>query len=196
MSLPLFEIVALDWVPPDPAGFDALILTSANAVRASGPALARYAGLPVYAVGPATARAAEAAGFAVAVIGTDDAEALIAAAAAHGVTCALHLGGRETGVVAGGIIAASIAVYASEATEIAPESLRALAGTTALLHSARAAEQLATLIDRDGIDRATIALAAISPSVAKAAGLGWRQVVIAPQPTDAALTAAALVAGD
>lgn len=196
IALPLFKIVALDWTPPDPASFDALILTSANAVRAAGPGVARYAGLPVYAVGAATARAAEAAGMTVAAVGTDDAQALTATAAAHGVTRALHLGGRETGVVASGIVAASIAVYASEAIEVAPEPLRTLIGATALLHSVRAADRLATLIDRDGIDRATIALAALSPAVAHAAGPGWGHVATAPHPNDAALIAAALIAGD
>lgn len=196
IALPLFEIVALDWTPPDPASFDALILTSANAVRAGGQALTRYAHLPVYAVGAATARVAEAAGFAAATVGSDDAHALFAVAAANGVMRALHLGGRETGVVASGIVAASIAVYASEAIEIAPEPLQALIGATALIHSARAAARLATLIDRHGIDRTTMALAAISPSVAQAAGSGWGHVAIAPHPTDAALIAVALAAGD
>lgn len=196
LALPLFEIVPLNWTPPDPTGFDALILTSANAVRAGGEALAGYTDLPVYAVGAATARAAEAAGFAIAAIGNDDADALIAAAATNGVTRALHLGGRETGVVASGIIARSIAVYASEAIEIAPEPLHSLIGATALLHSARAADRLGMLVARHGIDPATIALAAISPSVAQAAGPGWGQVVIAAHPNDAALIAAALAAGD
>lgn len=196
LALPLFEIVPLNWTPPDPASFDALILTSANAVRAGGQALKRYIGLPVYAVGAATARAAEAAGFAIAAIGSEDADALIAAAATDGVTRALHLGGRETGVVASGIIAASIAVYASEVIDLARGSVHAIEGATALLHSARAADRLAQLIDHYAIDRTTMALAAISPLVAHAAGPGWGQVVIAAHPNDAALIAAALATGD
>lgn len=196
LSLPLFAIVACDWTPPDPTRFDALILTSANAVRAGGEALARYTSLPVHAVGAATAQTAEARGLTVAAIGSDDAEALIAAAAASGVARALHLGGRETGVGAGGIVSASIAVYASEAIAIAPEQLRALGGTTALLHSTRAAAQLAMLVDQHGVDRATVALAAISPAVAHAAGTGWQHVTIAAQPSDAALIIAARAAGD
>ena len=31
--MPLFEIEPIAWTAPDPAGFDALLLTSANAVR-------------------------------------------------------------------------------------------------------------------------------------------------------------------
>jgi uroporphyrinogen-III synthase len=34
--MPLFAIVPLDWTAPDPAQFDGLVLTSANAVRHAG----------------------------------------------------------------------------------------------------------------------------------------------------------------
>lgn len=196
IALPLFEIVPLAWIPPDPADFDALVLTSANAVRAAGPALKDFTQLRVHAVGAATARAAEAAGLTVAAVGTDNAEALLAAAAAAGVTRALHLGGRESGVAATGIVAASMAVYASDAVDVGRETLAAITGATALLHSPRAAERLVELVDRDGIDRTAIALGAISPAVAQAAGTGWARIAVAAQPNDAALIVAALAAGD
>lgn len=196
MALPLFTIVALGWTPPDPKEFDALILTSANAIRSGGAELARFAHLPVHVVGAETGRAAAAAGFGVASVGTGNAESLIAEAAANGVVRALHLGGRETSIVATGIVAASIAVYASEPTDIDPGRLATIVGATPLLHSARAARRLAVLLARDGIDRRDIAIAAISPAVAQAAGSGWARVSIAAQPTDAALIDAAIAAGD
>lgn len=191
VALPLFEVRALDWTAPAADAFDALILTSANAVRHAGAGLARYAGLPVYAVGAATARAAEVAGLEVAMAGASDAEALIAAAARSGIGRALHLGGRETGVMAGGIIAASIAVYASDVVDIAADRLATLAGATALLHSPRAADRFAALCATSGIDRATIAVAAISPAVAAAAGRGWARLAVAATTDDAALIAVA-----
>ncbi|MBC7987264.1 MAG: uroporphyrinogen-III synthase, partial [Sphingomonadaceae bacterium] len=58
---PLFAIAPLAWAPRDPAAFDALLLTSANAVSHGGKALGKYRELPVYAVGAATAAAARAA---------------------------------------------------------------------------------------------------------------------------------------
>ncbi|HMN55273.1 MAG TPA: uroporphyrinogen-III synthase, partial [Sphingopyxis sp.] len=38
--MPLFAARALAWSPPDPAGFDALLLTSAQAARLGGTGLA------------------------------------------------------------------------------------------------------------------------------------------------------------
>ena len=64
----------------------------------------------------------------------------------------------------------------------------ALAGTVALLHSARAARRLAALVDGR---RSAISLAALSPAVAAAAGAGWGHVAAADAPSDAALVALA-----
>ena len=63
VAVPLFEVEAVAWEPPEAASFDALLLTSANAVRLGGAALANLHGLPVYAVGEATVYAAREAGF-------------------------------------------------------------------------------------------------------------------------------------
>jgi len=185
LRLPLFEIVALGWVPPDPRDHDALVLTSANAVRHAGPALARFAALPVIAVGEQTAAAARAAGLAVAVTGTSDARALAATLAARGVARALHLGGRERTGVTG--IAREIAVYASEPRGVSVPDAASLAGCTALLHSARAAARLGEVLDSAGVARAAVALGAFSTAIAAAAGPGWHAVATAAAPSDAAL---------
>ena len=63
VAAPLFEIEPLPWEAPEPGGFDALLLTSANAVRHGGSKLAKLRGLRVYAVGDATAEAARESGF-------------------------------------------------------------------------------------------------------------------------------------
>ena len=47
VAVPLFEIEPIAWEAPDPAAFDGLLLTSANAVRHAGEQLARLRGLPV-----------------------------------------------------------------------------------------------------------------------------------------------------
>lgn len=194
LSLPLFEVVPVAWQTPDPADHDALLLTSANAVRHGGAALAWLRALPVVAVGAATADAARAAGFTIAHVGDRDAGASIAAADAGGRSRLLHLGGRESTVVAGGPVARSIIVYASEARAVTPDKLRQLPGSIALLHSARAADRLAGLIDSGGIARGDIAVAAISGKVAAAAGTGWEARLIAPTPDDDALIACAMAA--
>lgn len=182
IRLPLFEIRALDWAPPEPGDFDALFLTSANAVRLAGPGLGALAELPVHAVGEATAAAARAAGLNVVAIGAADGAALVDNAAATGVKDALLLSGRDRVLDAGGIIGRAIAVYASDPISI--PDIAILAGNIALLHSVRAAQRLADLA---GPARADIGLAALSPAVAAAAGPGWGRLAIAALPTDDAL---------
>ncbi|MBB3879470.1 uroporphyrinogen-III synthase [Sphingomonas pseudosanguinis] len=186
-SLPLFVAQALDWTPPDPAEVDALLFTSAQGVRLAGPALASLAARPVIAVGPATAAAARAAGLSVVLTGDTDAAAVVAAARAAGFARLLHLAGRDR-VVTDAMIRI---VYAAEPIAIPPDTVRDLAGTIVLLHSARAAARLAQLVEDHDVERAAIALVAISAKTAAAAGPGWRAVALAGAPRDDAMIAAA-----
>jgi uroporphyrinogen-III synthase len=174
---PLFETHPLDWVPRDPGGFDAILLTSANAARLGGEALLPLLALPCYAVGERTAEAARAAGFANVMAGPSDGAALAAMAERDGARAMLHLGGRDHVPLAG---ATHIAVYASEPSGALPANLGEV---LVLVHSARAAERLAGL----ATDRGRIAIAAISAEAAAAAGGGWRRVAIAAAPRDEAL---------
>ncbi|MES2096472.1 MAG: uroporphyrinogen-III synthase [Pseudomonadota bacterium] len=187
IRLPLFAVRPLDWSVPDPARFDALVLTSANAARLGGPGLARLAALPAYVVGEATALAARAAGLTVAMTGDSDGAALVAAAA--DVKRGLLLSGRERMLDAGGIIAEAIAVYASDMLPVADADVNALTDAVVLLHSARAARRLSDLIDP--ARRRTIRVAALSPAIASAAGSGWESLQPARTPTDDALLALA-----
>lgn len=187
IRLPLFNVVPLAWEVTDPAGFDALILTSANTLRHGGAALSLLEQLPVHAVGAATAGAARAHGFNVVATGRGNAEALLAGLPRHGVSRALHLGGREAVVATGGPVRRSIAVYASDAVDLPGDAIPALVGAVVMLHSARAATRLATLVDRSGVERAGLRLAAISAAVGNAAGAGWADIAVAPAPSDAAL---------
>jgi uroporphyrinogen-III synthase len=183
IRLPLFAVTATAWTPPDPAGFDALVASSANAFRHGGDGLSALRDLPVWAVGRATARAAAEAGFTVVQTGDRDAAALIAAIP-PGLRL-LHLAGRERIAIPR---AHAVTVYASDPVAIPPDAVAALTGSVALLHSARAAVRLAALVKRRG----AIDLVAISPAVAMAAGTGWASVAVPPRPDDAALIALAL----
>src|SRR5204862_3541714 len=78
VALPLFETEPIAWEAPDPARFDALLLTSANAVRLGGDQLDALRALPVHAVGEATAYAAREAGFEVASISDAGVDRLVA----------------------------------------------------------------------------------------------------------------------
>lgn len=192
LRLPLFATRPLAWVVPDPTRFDALILTSANALRQGGAGLAALRQLPVHAVGEATASAARRAGFAIAATGDAGAAQLVERAAQGGVRRALHLTGHDHTLAAGGIVAAVVPVYASEALPMTPEQSAALDGTVALVQSARAAARLAEIVR----NRASIALAALSPAVAAAAGEGWQRIAVADRPTTEALIDTALALAD
>ncbi len=176
IRLPLFETRSVAWQAPDPAAFDALILTSANAV------------------GEATAEAARRAGFTVAATGSGGAAELVAAAERAGVRRALLLAGRERMLDAGGIVAQAITVYASDPLPVPPDAAARLRGSVALVQSARAGARLAAIVAPG--DRAGIAVAAVGAAAAEAAGSGWERVVIAPRPAPAALIDAALALAD
>ncbi|MEH3041161.1 MAG: uroporphyrinogen-III synthase [Sphingomonas paucimobilis] len=190
IRLPLFRIVPLDWDRPPASDHDALILTSANAVRQAGAALQTYATLPVHAVGAATAAAARAAGLDVVATGDADGQALLDAAERAGVRRALLLTARDRAVAGHPVLHMIRAVYASEAVD--GVDVGALHGAVALVHSQRAARQLAMLAD----DRGAIAVAAIAPAVADALGTGWQAIAIAAQPDDSATIAAAIALAD
>jgi uroporphyrinogen-III synthase len=188
IRLPLFAVRPLPWTAPDPAAYDALLVTSANAIRAAGPQLATLAGLPTYVVGTATAEAATTAGLRVEMVGDADGTELAERAVRVGMTRALHLAGRDRAVATLPGVARVVEVYASEPTAIDPAALAALHGAVALVHSPRAGARLAEL----ATDPGATALAAISARAAAAAGEGWAAVAIAAQPDDAGVVAAGL----
>lgn len=189
VRLPFFAVRRIGWLAPDPADHDALLLTSANAVRHGGPQLERLRGLPVLAVGAATAAAARLAGFDVMLQGDSDAARLIRMADRRGIARALYLAGRERTISAGGPISAVLTVYASDLVSIPADDLARVAGSVVLLHSGRAARRLADLIAPDA--RANIRIAALSPAIAAAATGGWEAIAIAAAPDDDRLIDAA-----
>ena len=187
---PLFKIEPVEWTPPDPAGFDALLLTSANAMRFGGPALSKLRALPVHAVGRATARAAIEAGFSVANVGDGDVEALMKGL--DGGLRLLHLAGAHHRPPSRARDAISVvSVYCS--AEIADVDWRPprIEVTVALIHSPRSARIFADRVDARGANRGRIAIAAISPAAAEALGDGWRSVEVAVNPGDDELLALA-----
>jgi uroporphyrinogen-III synthase len=180
-AVPLFAVASVAWaVPAD--GFDALLLTSANAVRHGGD-LSAVRHLPVVAVGAATAAAATAAGLDVRWTGAGDAKA--AAALVPAMTRLLHLAGRDRVALDG---VAAVTVYDSVALPVAREAMAAAKGGVVLLHSARAAARFAEL----AAELPDVRIAALSAAVAQAAGPGWAEVAVAARPSDATLVETAV----
>ena len=188
-AIPLFAVEAIAWQAPAADGFDALLLTSANAVRFGGDQLASLRGLPVHAVGRATADAARDAGFDLASSGEAGVERLLGSL--EGDLKLLHLSGEDRTTSDGARQSITVqAVYRSRTIEPKP-CVDCAADAAVLIHSRRAAELFARLAAEQNLDRSRTRIIAISKAVADAAGAGWKTVEAAEQPTDDALLALA-----
>ena len=183
LGVPLFRVESTQWQAPDPAGYDALLLTSANAVRHGGPELGALNGLPVHAVGDATATAARDAGFTVASVGEAGVAELLARL--PGRQRLLHLAGEDRREVARDHAVDVRMVYRS--TAIDQPALPPLESLVIAVHSPRAGARLAELAER----RDCTAIAAISAEAAHACGDGWASLEAADAPDDASLLALA-----
>jgi uroporphyrinogen-III synthase len=182
IGCPLFRVEPAQWRAPDPSRYDALLLTSANAIRHGGPELDNLRALPVHAVGAATAAAARSAGFKVEMVGDTDIVELLGKLP-QGIRL-LHLAGEDHRQVDDARIDRRI-VYRSAA--IAEPGVPALDGLVVAVHSPRAGARLAELAGR----RDAAMIAAISKAAAEACGDGWEAVEAADRPSDESLLALA-----
>ncbi len=188
LAMPLFAIEPMPWEAPDPQVFDAVLLTSANAVRHGGDGSKQLCALPVYAVGEATAEAAREAGFEIADEGDSGVERLLGSIPAK--VRLLHLCGEHRTAVPATHAIIAVPVYRS--VELPPpDDLPTIQGAVVAVHSPRGGRRLDELVGQAGIDRATIRIAAISEAAAVAAGDGWARRDAAETPDDAALLALA-----
>ncbi|WP_285713155.1 uroporphyrinogen-III synthase [Erythrobacter oryzae] len=187
-GLPLSAIRPLAWDCPDPAGVDGLLIGSANAILHGGPELARLAAKPVFAVGEATAAAARAAGFTVALTGSGGLQGVLDAISAP---ChLLRIAGEEHVPLSppAGVTFAEVIAYRSEPLPLDPAApLLASGEALVLLHSAATAAHFAAEVDRLGLPRETITLAALGPRIAAAAGEGWAAIHTSATPDERTL---------
>lgn len=184
----LSEIRPVAWACPDPAAIDALLIGSANAILHGGPGLARLTAKPAYVVGEATAAAARAAGFTVARVGSGGLQGVLDTIPAP--MRLLRIAGEEHMRLAPppGVTITPVIAYRSLTLSLdraAP--LLARGQALVLLHSAATAQHFAEECDRLALRRGTIALAALGPRIAAAAGAGWMAVHFPASPDDAAL---------
>ena len=185
---PLFELHGRDWEAPA-AGVDAVLLSSANALRFGGDELAKIVHLPAYVVGDRTAQQARAAGFNVVAQAADGIASLVRNIDPDHASI-LRLAGADHIAVAPpeGVAIRTAILYESRPLPMPEDLAELLCGpSTALLHSARAAEHFAHLCTAMGLARMNIALACLSPRIAEAAGRGWRAVAVTDETSDAAL---------
>jgi uroporphyrinogen-III synthase len=179
------------WDCPDPAGFDGLLIGSANAFLHGGAHLARFTDRPVYAVGAATADAARAAGFTVAMTGSGGLQGVLDAVPPP--ARLLRIAGEEHVPLTApaGVTFTEVIAYRSVTLPLDPAAPLLAGGALVLLHSAATARHYAEECDRLGLARQAIALAALGPRIAAAAGTGWAAVHTAARPDETALLALA-----
>jgi uroporphyrinogen-III synthase len=182
-AVPLFELEPIEWSVPEDHQYDALLLTSANAARFAGERLRPLLALPVHAVGSATADAAREVGLRVASVGQGGVDELLKSLPSD--LKLLHLAGEHRKLPSSPRRITAISAY--RAREVRNPDLRDLRGCVALLHSPRAGRRFAELIE----DRASVAVAAISPAAVDELGSGWEIVEAADEPSDDALLALA-----
>jgi uroporphyrinogen-III synthase len=184
----LSEIRPVAWECPDPGTIDGLLIGSANAILHGGPGLAQLCAKPVFAVGEATAAAARTAGFTVAMTGSGGLQGVLDAVPAP---CRLlRIAGEEHVPLTPpeGVTVAEVIAYRSVALPLDPAApLLASGEALVLLHSAGTARHFAAECDRLDLPRGTIALAALGPRIAAAAGPGWRAVHTAARPDESTI---------
>ena len=179
---PLFLVEPLVWDLPNPDDYDALLLTSANAIRHAGPMLARLANLPAHVVGEATGNAARNAGLNVETVGSGNVEELLAVISPS--LRLLHLTGEDHRNVDDSRIERRI-VYRAGANP--DPDLPPLDALVIAVHSARAGARLAELSG----ERGSATIAAISDAASAACGEGWEEIAVADEPNDKSLLALA-----
>lgn len=188
--LPLFAIESLPFPSVSADDYDALLLTSGNAVRAAGDNLRPLGSMPCYAVGTATANALAKLSMDAEFIGTEGVNAILSTAKENGHRMLLWLTGEDYSEPdLPGTMALDIRfVYRSAALPVPDGFEKALTSADAvMLHSSRAAQHFTTLCDNFGFARSDITIATFSDNIADSAGTGWADIIVAPVPNDAAL---------
>jgi uroporphyrinogen-III synthase len=205
VRLPLTEIRLIAAELPSGHIFDAVAVSSANAVRHARPSLLRaLAGLPVFVVGRRTAEAATEAGLATPTVGPGDGQglaALMASRLPRGARIAYLCGrvrahGFEGTLRAAGIEAVPVETYDTAILDYTDEELKAALGSEALdavlLYSRVAAEAFLKLTDRS-VTSPLLARAIFICMSERAAGPAmavWgRRVRIAGEPSEEAMLA-------
>jgi uroporphyrinogen-III synthase len=204
--LPLTRIVAI--IPsdlPDTEGFDALAVTSANALRHLSPShIATIGGMPLFAVGEATAAEAQKMGLRPAFIGSGDgvdlAREILARLGPD--SRILYLCGRvrspgfETTLADPGIAVTALETYEAVPIEHATTELIAHIGVkppwAALVHSRATGTLLAALADRPEVSPILKPMRIFGISgnaVVDLAALERFDIEIAPSPSEDALLA-------
>lgn len=183
---PLLETRPVAWNLPGETP-DAVILTSAAAVRHAGWKAEALKWTPTHAVGGQTALMAKMSGWTNVAIGPGTVQALLDNLATGSQRRLLHLAGAEVTAV---MVPDTLSLMRVTVYETPLLPLPTLPQVDAvLLHSPRTANHFAAEWDRLGGRRDAVAVYAISQATLAAAGTGWASTAVAAKATGNALLA-------
>ncbi len=191
---PASEIRPLSWDAPSASKFDAIMITSANALRINQEKVTPYRHLPFYAVGQATAKLAKQMGFTIAGLGSGGAKALWPLLEQDSRQHVLRLVGTDHIPIASDKIT-SIITYKAMALPIHIDLQTLLQKNDSphifAFHSARAVQIFADYMHSfHSFDPSQHYAAALAPSIGKALtqhiNQPWKEVIISPQADDKA----------
>jgi uroporphyrinogen-III synthase len=207
LAAPMLRFEPLPFHDDDDANYDAVIVTSANALRAIDLAASRLLRLPLFAVGAHTADAARAAGFGKVMVAKGEAAALrdlvlarVKAGKLNKAATLLHLAGADLARnLAGelgekGLSVITHTTYRMVPVESFPREIGEAFMTqriTAVLHySRRSAQAFLNAVRTGGLEISALALPQCCISASVAAVLhdaGATQVLVAASPNEDAL---------
>ncbi|AEI38114.1 MAG: uroporphyrinogen-III synthase [Zymomonas mobilis subsp. pomaceae] len=197
---PLAEAIPLSWALPSPASYEAVMVTSAQAIYHGGAELQKLVNYPLYAVGKTTAQAAVDAGFSHIIVANGNGESLIERLKQDGRTRILRLCGEihktylaEKSEFQENQTFFLQIVYKMQDIDCLPmAACQALTQQAiVLLHSSRFAERFRFLLKKTNINPDRVPIAVISPTVAEQVGKTWQATAVAEYPDDIHLLKAA-----
>ncbi len=201
---PATEIMSLPWRNPPAQDFDAIMITSANALRYGGEAIGQYKHLPLFAVGRATAKLARDMGFTIAAMGKGGAKTLWPMISQYGAKNILRLVGRDYVHIADQHINIhTITVYEAIALPMHVKLKCLLRNGNSdnekpyifAFHSARAVQifddYIIQMTNRGYIfDKVVHYAAALAPAIGEAicqSNSAWKKIIISPSANDRAM---------
>lgn len=188
--MPLFAIEALEFPVVSANDYDAVLLTSGNAVRAAADNLMQLSSRPFFVVGTATANALTKLSLNPEFVGAEGVNSVLLKAQGRGHRKLLWLTGEDFSEPD---LPATMEldirfVYRSAALPVPDDFEEAVARADAImLHSSRAASHFADICENSGLVRNDIVIATFSQNIADSAGNGWADIIVSPAPNDAAL---------
>jgi len=207
LAAPMLEIhPLLDVDLPHPRSFDGMVLTSRHAAAMITDS--NWHDQPCYCVGASTAIAAKEVGFQQIITGPGDGKGLVARILQDNRQSVCWPSAVDTGfnmaeaLEPHGVFALRLPVYKAAYTTAWPDdvdkALRDGDVAAILMHSGRAGERFAALMDRHGLNntRKDITAIVISDRAAGLCGQGWHNIMVAATPRRSAMfTAAAVTLG-